>query len=92
MKKLFITAFMLMGFAFSTQAQEKNAIGIRLGDNSGFGGEVTFQTAVSKKNRIELDLGFRNEGNVYYNGYGNGYYGGKGYGHNDIKYPLINTH
>ena len=85
MKKLFITAFMLMGFAFSTQAQEKNAIGIRLGDNSGFGGEVTFQTAVSKKNRIELDLGFRNEGNVYYNGYGNGYYGGKGYGHNDIK-------
>lgn len=85
MKKLFITVLMLTGFAFSSQAQQKNAIGIRLGDNSGFGGEVSFQTAVSKKNRIELDLGFRNEGNVYYGGYGNGYYGGKGYAHNDVK-------
>jgi outer membrane protein W len=86
MRKLFITALMLTGFAFSTQAQEKNAIGIRLGDNSGFGGEVSFQTALSKKNRLELDLGFRNEGNVYYGGYGNNYYGnGKGYGHNDVK-------
>jgi hypothetical protein len=87
MRKLFITALMLTGFAFSTQAQEKNAIGIRLGDNSGFGGEVTFQTALSKNNRIELDLGFRNQGNVYYGyGYGNGYnYGNKGYGHNDVK-------
>ena len=84
MKKLFITALLLTGVAFSAQAQEKNAIGIRLGDNSGFGGEVTFQTALSKNNRLELDLGFRNEGNVYYGGYGNNY-NGKGYGHNDVK-------
>lgn len=69
---------------FSAQAQ-KNAIGIRLGDNSGFGGEVSFQTALSKKNRIELDLGFRNQGNVYYGGYDNNYYNSKSYGHNDVK-------
>lgn len=68
---------------FSAQAQ-KNAIGLRLGDNSGFGGEVSFQTSFSKKNRLELDLGFRNQGNVY-RGYGNNYYNGKGYGHNDVK-------
>jgi hypothetical protein len=93
MKKLFITALMLSGFIFSAEAQ-KNAIGIRLGDNSGFGAEVSFQTALSKKNRIELDLGFRNEGNGYNgygygNGYGNNYYNGKGYGHNDIKFVGI---
>jgi hypothetical protein len=85
MKKLFLSAIMLISLAFSAQAQEKNAIGIRLGDNSGFGGEVSFQTALSKKNRIELDLGFRNQGNVYYGyGYGNDY-GNRGYGHNDVK-------
>jgi len=86
MKKLLVTTFMLVGLAFSTQAQENNAIGIRLGQNEAFGGEVSFQTALSKKNRIELDLGFRKNNDVYYGfGYGNGYNYGNGYGHNAVK-------
>lgn len=45
MKKLLLSAFMLVGLAFSAQAQEisKNALGLRLGDNSGFGGEISYQ-------------------------------------------------
>lgn len=86
MKKVLVTAFMLVGLAFSSQAQEKHAIGIRLGQNEAFGGEVSFQTAVGKKNRIELDLGFRKSNDVYYGyGYGYGFGNGKGYGHNSVK-------
>ena len=36
---------MLLGLAFSAQAQDisKNALGLRLGDNDGFGGELSYQ-------------------------------------------------
>lgn len=66
MKKLFVTAFMLVGLAFSSQAQDisKNALGLRLGDNDGFGGEISYQRGLSKKNRLELDLGWRNNKNT----------------------------
>ncbi|WP_306350195.1 hypothetical protein [Flavobacterium sp. '19STA2R22 D10 B1'] len=62
MKKLFLSAFMLLGLALSTQAQEisKNALGLRLGDNDGFGGEISYQRGLSKNNRLEFDLGWRN--------------------------------
>jgi len=61
MKKLFLAAFMVAGVAFNAQAQEisKNAIGLRLGDNDGFGGEVSYQRRLSTDNRLELDLGWR---------------------------------
>ncbi len=61
MKKLLIVAFMLVGFGFSGQAQDisKNALGLRLGSNNGFGGELSYQRGLSKNNRLELDLGFR---------------------------------
>ncbi|MEO8255217.1 MAG: hypothetical protein ABI554_12620 [Flavobacterium sp.] len=66
MKKIILSAFMLMGLAFSTQAQEisKNALGLRLGDNDGFGGEISYQRGLSDNNRLELDLGWRNSNNV----------------------------
>ena len=66
MKKIILSAFMLMGLAFSTQAQDisKNALGLRIGDNDGFGGEVSYQRGFSKKNRLELDLGWRNSHDV----------------------------
>ncbi|RXR19227.1 hypothetical protein EQG63_07215 [Flavobacterium amnicola] len=66
MKKLFVTAFMLVGLAFSSQAQDisKNALGLRLGDNDGFGGEISYQRGLSKKNRLEFDLGWRNNNNA----------------------------
>ncbi|NRS88786.1 opacity protein-like surface antigen [Flavobacterium sp. 7E] len=66
MKKLILSAIMLVGLAFTAQAQEisKNAIGLRLGDNDGFGGEITYQRALSDNNRLELDLGWRNSKDV----------------------------
>jgi hypothetical protein len=60
MKKLMLTAFILTGLVFSTQAQErKNAIGLRLGNNDGFGAEVSYQRSFSPANRLEIDLGWR---------------------------------
>lgn len=66
MKKIILSAFMLMGLAFSAQAQDisPNALGLRLGDNDGFGGEISYQRALSDNNRLELDLGWRNSNNV----------------------------
>ena len=61
MKKLLLSAFLLLGMVFSTEAQHfsKNAIGLRLGDNDGFGGEVSYQRGISSNNRLEFDLGWR---------------------------------
>lgn len=62
MKKLLLSAVMLFGIAISANAQDisKNALGLRLGDNDGFGGEISYQRGLSGNNRLELDLGFRN--------------------------------
>lgn len=66
MKKLILSTFMLIGLAFSSNAQDisKNAIGLRLGDNDGFGGEVSYQRGLSENNRLEFDLGWRNSNHV----------------------------
>ena len=66
MKKIILLSFMLIGLAFTTQAQDisKNALGLRIGDNSGFGGEVSYQKALSSNNRLEFDLGWRNSNNI----------------------------
>jgi len=59
MKKLLLSAFMLVGLALSTNAQDRNALGLRLGDNDGFGGELSYQRTLGSGNRLELDLGWR---------------------------------
>lgn len=66
MKKVILSAFMLLGLVFNSQAQEisKNAIGLRLGDNDGFGGEISYQRGLRDNNRLEVDLGWRNSKNV----------------------------
>lgn len=66
MKKIILSAIMLFGLAFTAQSQEiaKNALGLRLGDNDGFGAEVTYQRGIFKNNRLEFDLGWRNSSNV----------------------------
>lgn len=63
MKKLLLSAFMLIGLAFSANAQDRNALGLRLGDNDGFGGEVSYQRLLGDNNRLELDLGWRDSKN-----------------------------
>src|SRR5690606_15897270 len=64
--KRIILAAMLIGFAFSAQSQEirENALGLRLGDNDGFGGEISYQRALSGNNRLEFDLGWRESKHV----------------------------
>ncbi len=61
MKKILLSAIMLVGLAFTVQAQDipKNALGLRLGSNDGFGAEVSYQRGLSDNNRLELDLGWR---------------------------------
>lgn len=56
---------MLIGLALTAQAQDggRNALGLRLGDNDGFGGEISYQRYLGGDNRLELDLGWRNSNN-----------------------------
>ena len=69
MKKLILSAFMLIGIACSAQYISKNALGLRLGSNDGLGGEISFQRKLSSENRLELDLGWRNRSDYYNTGY-----------------------
>lgn len=66
MKTKILSAFLLLGLVFSVNAQEisKNALGLRLGDNDGFGGEISYQRGLSSNNRLEFDLGWRNSKHV----------------------------
>ncbi|EKT2070480.1 hypothetical protein O8E88_002308 [Flavobacterium psychrophilum] len=66
MKKSILVASMLLGLAYSSEAQNisKNALGLRLGDNDGFGGEVSYQRKLAIHNRLEIDLGWRNSKEV----------------------------
>jgi hypothetical protein len=60
MKKTILTIGLCLAF-FVMNAQEisKNALGVRLGDNSGFGGEINYQRGLSDNNRLEFGLGWR---------------------------------
>lgn len=64
MKKIILVLICFASFGWSSQAQEiaKNAIGLRLGGGNGFGAEVSYQRKIgSDNNRLEFDLGFRND-------------------------------
>ena len=66
MKKLFLLAVFVIGAGLTTQAQNiaDNAIGLRFGGGDGLGGEVSYQRALgTDSNRLELDLGWRNDSN-----------------------------
>lgn len=66
MKKLFLLTFFAVGFGLSSQAQTiaDNAIGLRFGGGDGLGAEVSYQRALgTNNNRLELDLGWRNDSN-----------------------------
>ncbi|MGK0413561.1 MAG: hypothetical protein ACJA1B_001769 [Polaribacter sp.] len=61
MKKYLITGIiaLLANVSMSAQDISKNALGVRLGDSNGFGGEISYQRGLSKNNRLEFDLGWR---------------------------------
>ncbi|MDH5413707.1 MAG: hypothetical protein OEW87_06185 [Flavobacteriaceae bacterium] len=65
MKKLIFTAMLIIGSLYHTSAQDisEHAIGIRTGDNDGFGYAISYQRKIKDINRIEVDLGFRDNKN-----------------------------
>lgn len=69
MRKTLLIIGLIVAGAFSANAQDiaDNAIGIRFGDNDGFGGEISYQRKLSDANRLEIDLGIR--GNSAYSGF-----------------------
>lgn len=65
MKNTWILFVILLASLSTLYAQDiaQNAIGIRVGDNDGFGTEVNYQRALSDTNRLELGLGWRDAAN-----------------------------
>ena len=66
MKKVIVLTVLFVGAVLSSQAQEisKNSIGLRLGDNDGFGAEISYQRRLTPIDRLEFDLGWRNSDEV----------------------------
>ncbi len=64
-KKGILAIIAVLAFSYSMKGQEisSNAIGLRFGDNDGFGVEVSYQLKLNDAKRLEVDLGFRNNNN-----------------------------
>lgn len=65
MKKL-IALFAFLCFTLLSNAQEiaDNSIGLRFGNNNGFGAEISYQRALGDINRLEANLGWENDHNT----------------------------
>ena len=64
MRKILFGLLLIGTTAVTAQTISKNALGLRLGDNDGFGGEISYQRYLNDNNRMEFDLGFRNSNSV----------------------------
>lgn len=63
-KTFFLLVLLFSGMCtVSAQSISPNAIGLRVGDNDGFGTEVNYQRALGDTNRLELGLGWRDAEN-----------------------------
>ncbi|MDX1543596.1 MAG: hypothetical protein R3214_06570 [Christiangramia sp.] len=66
MKKIVLLTAFIIGAVFfskvSAQSISENALGLRIGGGNGYGAEVSYQRATSGNNRLEFDLGWRNDG------------------------------
>ncbi|TBW29236.1 hypothetical protein [Gramella sp. KN1008] len=69
MKKLVLLAALTIGAVFCSESNaqtiSENAIGLRVGGGNGTGAEVSYQRATSGNNRLEFDLGWRNDSSHY---------------------------
>ncbi|NER16516.1 hypothetical protein [Spongiivirga citrea] len=59
---LSISLLFMMATA-SAQTISDNALGLRLGASNGFGTEISYQSAIGRLNRIEANLGWRDNRN-----------------------------
>ncbi|MDV7138709.1 hypothetical protein R3X28_07470 [Maribacter sp. TH_r10] len=57
-----IAFFASFSFGFGQEISE-HAIGLRMGDSDGFGAEISYQKSISRYNRLEVDLGWRDNKN-----------------------------
>jgi hypothetical protein len=66
MKKICLSLVAAVAILTTLNSQNisDNAIGLRLGDNDGFGAEVSYQKSLGDNNRLELDLGWRDSNNT----------------------------
>lgn len=63
-KTIFIWILFISGMhAVTAQNSSPHALGLRVGDNDGFGTEVNYQRALGDTNRLELGLGWRDAAN-----------------------------
>jgi hypothetical protein len=63
MKNIFLAFGLCITFFGNSQNFSKNTLGLRLGDNDGFGTEISYQRALNDDNRLEVNLGWRNNKN-----------------------------
>jgi len=63
MKKMLLCAALAFGCSFASEAQtvRDNAIGVRLSAGDGIGADISYQRRVFTNNRLEFDLGLREE-------------------------------
>ncbi|WP_299433172.1 hypothetical protein [uncultured Maribacter sp.] len=59
MIRLILLIFCITAFNSNAQDIANHTAGLRLGDSDGFGAEISYQHLLSRTNRLELDLGFR---------------------------------
>ena len=66
MKTTILILSALFTFVLSSNAQgiSDNAIGLRLGDNDGFGTEVNYQRGLTENNRLEFGLSWHSNNDV----------------------------
>ncbi len=61
---LIFTVIIISSFSALGQRIADNAIGLRIGDNDGFGTEINFQRIISDNTRLEFGLGWNNNKDV----------------------------
>jgi len=66
MKRIFFYIVLLFGLVSNSFGQDisNHALGLRLGNNNGFGGEISYQKRLFDNRRLEFNLGWRNNDNV----------------------------
>ncbi|MEA1785394.1 hypothetical protein U1E44_04760 [Arenibacter sp. GZD96] len=63
MQKLILCIALIGSFSVGAQQIADHALGLRLGDSDGFGAEISYQKSIGRYNRVEADLGWRNNRN-----------------------------
>ena len=63
MKKVLLAFCFILAATFSSNAQEisENAIGLRFSGGKGLGASISYQNKISDSNRLEVNLGLRDE-------------------------------